>query len=98
MTQPGYIKVTFGALSDARGDIASSHATLNQRLSDLRASVAPMAATWDGAAKEAWHGYQQMWDQAWMELNGVLNTIGGAVDTSNSNYQQTESTNAGMWG
>lgn len=94
----GRILVTFGAIADAQADTASTYASLNQQLADLKSYLAPLVATWHGQASEQYNGYQRQWDTAAADLNSVLNTISSALGVSNDNYQQAESTNAAAWG
>ena len=90
--------VTFGALGNAESDIRATVSSMNQQLADLKSYLAPMVSTWEGAASADYQAKQAQWDQASTELNSVLDRIGAAVGQALVNYQQTESTNASMWG
>lgn len=92
------IRVAFGSLSTAVGDIAAGVATQGQRLSELKADIAPMVATWEGSAQTAYFAQQTKWDSAWDELTQALQMFQNATDTANSGYQAGETANTGSWG
>ncbi|HVL83618.1 MAG TPA: WXG100 family type VII secretion target [Pseudonocardia sp.] len=92
------IKVTFGALSTAQGDITTTATSMNSRLDDLRRYLAPMVATWEGEAATMYQARQREWDTAAHELNQVLQQVGVALGTANDNYRQVEQVNAARWG
>ena len=46
------IKVTFGALATAQSDVSGTASRITQQLEDLRRFLAPMVATWQGAAAQ----------------------------------------------
>lgn len=93
----GDILVTFGALQQAEGDIASTSSALNQELADLKAYLAPLVASWTGVASTDYQAKQREWDTAAADLNRILSQIGVAVGKAEQNYSQAESTNARMW-
>lgn len=90
--------VTFGALVNAESDIRATVGRVNQQLADLKTYLAPIVSAWEGAASADYRANQDQLDLASIELNSVLDRIGEAVGQALVNYQQTESTNAGMWG
>ena len=92
------IRVTFGALDAAVGDIAAGVAAQGQRLAELKADIAPMVASWEGAAQASYAGDQAKWDAAWADLTEALQAFQRATDTANSGYQAGESANASSWG
>ena len=87
------IKVTFGSLDTAESDLTSAHATMGQRLAELRSDIQPMVSTWQGAAQEAYTGYQQQWDSAWDELTSALQEFQRALAQSIVVYQSGEQQN-----
>lgn len=95
---PAHILVTFGSIAGAQADTASTHASLNQQLADLKSYLAPLVASWTGTAADTYQGYQAQWDSAAADLNAVLNTISAALGTANDNYQSAETANTGSWG
>jgi 6 kDa early secretory antigenic target len=91
------IKVTFGALETARGDVASTATRISGRLDDLRRAVAPLAATWEGSAAEEYRTQQRQWDTAAADLTRVLADVGRALGQAEDGYRATENANAALW-
>jgi early secretory antigenic target protein ESAT-6 len=91
------IKVTFGALETARGDVASTAVRISGRLDDLRRAVAPLAATWEGSAAEEYRAQQRQWDTAAADLTRVLADVGRALGEAEDGYRATENANAALW-
>jgi WXG100 family type VII secretion target len=91
------IKVTFGELAAAQQNVAATAQRISSRLDDLKRFVAPLAATWDGAAATDYQVKQKQWDTAAADLAQVLARIGAALGAANDNYQQVESANASRW-
>ena len=78
----GTIKYDFGLIEGARADIQNSSNNINTKLADLKSFLAPLVASWDGAAAEAYQAAQAKWDGAAQDLNQVLAAIGTAVGAS----------------
>jgi WXG100 family type VII secretion target len=91
------IKVTFGALVAAQADVAGTAARIFGRLDDLHRAVAPLAATWQGQAAEAYQARQRQWDTAATDLARVLTDIGRALGDAEAGYRATENANASLW-
>lgn len=91
------IRVNFGALDTAVADISTGVATQGQRLSELKAHIAPMVASWEGSAQAAYHAHQTVWDNAWEELTQALTQFRSATDTATQDYRAGEAANAGSW-
>jgi WXG100 family type VII secretion target len=91
------IKVTFGALDAARADVAGTASRMTTRLEDLKRTLAPLVATWDGQAAEDYRTAQRKWDTAATDLNNVLNQIGRALGAAHDGYRQVETANAARW-
>lgn len=94
----GLIKYDFGLIEGARADISNSSGNINTKLADLKSFLAPLVASWDGSAAEAYHQAQAKWDSAAADLNQVLAAIGTAVGAGNEGMQQTERSSAQSWG
>ncbi|NAZ74685.1 WXG100 family type VII secretion target [Kineococcus sp. T13] len=92
------IRVTFGALADAVNDISAGVAAAGNRLSDLKADIAPMVATWEGAAQNAYYAQQSKWDNAWSELTAALGDFQRATSNAASDYEAGERANTALWG
>ena len=92
------IRVSFGSLNTAVGDIAAGVSAAGNRLSELRSDIAPMVATWEGTAQQAYYAQQTKWDNAWTELTDALKQFQSATDTANNDYQAGETANVSSWG
>lgn len=91
------IKVTFGELAAAHAGVTSTAARITGRLDELKRFLAPLAATWEGAAAADYQARQRQWDVAAADLAAVLARIGAALGSANENYQQVENANARRW-
>jgi 6 kDa early secretory antigenic target len=91
------IKVTFGALGAAQGDVATTASRITGQLEDLKRFLAPMVASWHGQAALDYQVKQRQWDAAAADIAAVLAQIGVALGTANDNYQQVERANAARW-
>ncbi len=98
MADSGHVLVTFGSLEEAAADVDGVANQIDQQLADLRAYLAPLVASWEGAASADYQAKQQRWDGAIGDLNMVLREMARAVRAANGNYQLAESSNAAMWG
>lgn len=93
----GEIKVSFGALEAGEQGIRNNYAKLTGTLDQLESDLAPMIATWTGAAQESYLNCKKQWDDAALALSQVLNNIGQAVGQANQNYQAAENAAKGNW-
>ena len=92
------IRVTFGALETAQGDLSAAHAAMGQRLAELKADIAPMAATWQGSAQAAYHAHQTSWDTAWDDLSSALAEFRRATSVATADYLAGETANTARFG
>ena len=93
----GHISVTFGAINEAAMDTDSVASQIAQQLSDLKAYLAPMVASWSGEASSEFQALQAKWDGSAADLNQVLRQMGQALRTAGDNYVNTERTNSSIW-
>lgn len=70
---------------------------MNGKLGDLKSSIAPMVAEWDGAASAAYQEHQAKWDAAADELNQILDAVGRVVGQGNADMQQVNTAAANSW-
>jgi 6 kDa early secretory antigenic target len=91
------IKVTFGVLDAARDDVAGAAGRIAGRLEELKRTLAPLVATWEGQAAEEYRTAQRKWDTAAADLAGVLAQIGVALGNAHDGYRQVEQANAARW-
>ena len=89
--------VNFAALQKASGDIQHALNDLESQLGQLERDAAPLVASWDGAAREAYDGHQRAWRQRAADLSVMLRTIKQALDDSAVDYQNTEARNTRLF-
>ena len=89
--------VNFAALQQASADIQSALGALTNQVADLERDAAPLVATWDGAAREAYDVRQARWRNAAEDLSRILRDIKVAVDESAADYHHTEQRNTGRF-
>ena len=90
--------VNFAAMQQASVDIQSALNALTNQLAELERDAAPLVATWDGAAREAYDVRQARWRGAADDLSRILRDIKVALDESAADYLATENRNAEMFG
>ena len=93
----GEIKVAFGALEVARGDVVGMATRIAGRLDDLRRAVVPLAASWEGQAAQEYRARQRQWDAAAADLTRVLAEVGRALGEAEAGYRAAEAANTGLW-
>lgn len=89
--------VNFAALSQASLDIQGALDALASQLTQLEHDAAPLVATWDGSAREAYDARQAQWRSAAEDLSRMLRDIKVAVDDSAADYLHTERHNTGLF-
>jgi early secretory antigenic target protein ESAT-6 len=87
------IKVTFGSLEAAGGNITSAAGKVSSSLDDLKRYLQPLVSTWQGQAHETYQTLQAKWDSAAADLQQVLHSIGVAVHSANEAYRAGEQSN-----
>ena len=93
----GVLVVKFPALLQASADIQKALSTLDSQLSQLESDAAPLVASWDGEARQAYEARQARWRAAARDLRAVLRDIKVAVDESAADYQHTEKRNTQLF-
>ncbi len=91
------IRVSYSALQTGATDIKGAVARIMTHLDDLERDLRPIAAGWTGEASEFYREKQRQWDLAAQDLNEVLNSLGGGVQTALANYQGGDSQVRQMW-
>jgi 6 kDa early secretory antigenic target len=84
------IRVEFGAIGNAQGDVVKAVANIDQQMADLRQFIAPLVASWEGAASTTYQALQKRWDTTAADLNAVLGQIGRMLGTTQMAYTDTE--------
>jgi early secretory antigenic target protein ESAT-6 len=87
----GMLLVNFGALQQGSADIQKALNELQSQLGQLDRDAAPLVATWNGAAQQAYAERQRKWTSAADDLATILRNIKIAVEESAADYQRTES-------
>jgi len=93
----GVLVVSFPALQQASADIQKALNTLQSQLEQLERDAAPLVASWDGEAKQAYEQRQAKWRSASQDLSTMLRDIKIAVDESAADYLGTEKKNTGLF-
>lgn len=91
------IKANFGAIDTAAADLNAGSNQMQQRMEALRADVAPMLGSWDGAARESYFAAQRKWDQGWAELQQALAQMGSKTGETNGMLQAGEQSRVGLF-
>lgn len=92
------IKYEFGAIAGAAADINSTSGRINGLLGDLKSTLQPMVATWEGESAAAYNEAQAKWDKEAAELNTVLATISKTVSQGNDAMSDVNRRAAASWG
>jgi WXG100 family type VII secretion target len=93
----GVLVVSFPALQQASADIQKALNTLESQLSQLERDAAPLVASWDGEARQAYEQRQARWRAASQDLQAMLRDIKVALDESAADYLATEKKNASLF-
>ncbi len=93
MTSGGEIKYNFGAIGDLTGGMMTKWSALNERLEDVKSAIAPLVATWQGEDSQAYQAKQAEWNSAQTELNSVLQSLIGSVNSGNQRMMEQEAMN-----
>ncbi len=98
MTAPGEIKYNFGGISQVVNEINGHVTNFEVQKQQLAASVRELLSVWESSASEAYHGSQLKFDQAYAELNQVLQLIGGKVQDGSDRMFAANARAAASWG
>lgn len=93
----GQIKVSFGGLQAAAGNITTQANKVQGSLDDLKQYLQPLVAGWTGNASEQYNAHQAKWDTAAADLQAVLAAIGVAVQRAAEDYADGERANSARW-
>jgi len=93
----GVLVVDFSVLGQASADIQHALRTLETQLDQLERDAAPLIATWDGAARQAYEQRQARWRAAARNLQAMLRDIKLAVDDSAADYLSAERRNVSLF-
>jgi 6 kDa early secretory antigenic target len=93
----GEVLVTFGEIEAGRANVSSTANKVQTTLDELKQFLAPLVATYTGAAADAWQVKQAEWDKAAADIQQILASIGVALGAANDAYQQAENANTSRW-
>ena len=93
----GVLVVNFAALQQAGADIQRALSTLESQLGQLERDAAPLVASWNGEAREAYEVRQSRWRAASQDLQAMLRDIKLAVEDSAADYLDTEKRNTNLF-
>jgi WXG100 family type VII secretion target len=85
------------AMQQAGDDIQKAISQMYQELDELDSAAAPLIASWDGEAKEAYTMHQRRWRSAAADLTTNLESIRRALLDSADGYASTETSNANLF-
>ncbi|MCO1576467.1 WXG100 family type VII secretion target [Crossiella sp. SN42] len=91
------IKVDFGLIQEGQTGCQRAATNMQSKLDDLKANLAPLVATWEGSAAEAYKGHQEKWDRSAQKLQEIINKVAIALGTAHEAYQGNEQKAAGSW-
>jgi WXG100 family type VII secretion target len=97
MSNGGHLVVDIRALQQASADIQFVVGRLESQLGDLERDAAPLVATWEGPAQQAYGDRQTRWRRSASDLSQILRNIKNAVDQSAADYDATEKRNTGLF-
>lgn len=93
----GEIHVQFESLQSGQQGIRNNYNKLTATIEQLESDLAPMVASWSGAAQEAYVTVKKQWNDAAVALSLVLNNVSQAVGEAHSNYTAAESAATSNW-
>ena len=91
------IRVEFGALQHASDSINNGLRALQNQLAEVERDAAPLVATWQGDAQQAYQVRQTRWREAAENLSVMLRDIKRALDESAADYLNTENRNKSLF-
>ena len=93
----GTLVINFAALQQAGADIQKALNTMDSQLRQLEQDAAPLVATWEGEAQQAYAQRQAKWQAASENLKAMLRDIKLAMDESSAEYLATERRNTQLF-
>ncbi|TCB90687.1 WXG100 family type VII secretion target [Micromonospora zingiberis] len=92
------IRYNFAGLNAAADSCGSSVRNMTSELEGLKSGIAPLLATWDGDAREAYFQRQREWESAANDLRDLLGKIERALRESAAKMQAREAANRAKFG
>ena len=88
------LKVNYGSLSTASGDLGAGAAAIANSLESMDAELQQLRSNWEGDAQEAYLVAKQQWTDGMTGMRDVLAQISRMVDSANQSYNSTDTANA----
>ncbi|GIJ79980.1 WXG100 family type VII secretion target [Micromonospora phaseoli] len=92
------IRYNFAGLNAAADSCGGAVKNLTGELDGLKSGIAPLLATWDGDAREAYFRRQADWESAANDLRDLLGRIERALRESAAKMQAREAANRAKFG
>ncbi|MFF0150130.1 WXG100 family type VII secretion target [Micromonospora sp. NPDC005203] len=92
------IRYNFGALNAAADSCGGAMKNVTGELDGLKSGIAPLLATWDGDAREAYFRRQSDWEAAANDLRDLLGRIEKTLRESAARMQAREAANRAKFG
>ncbi|MEV6812277.1 WXG100 family type VII secretion target [Micromonospora sp. NPDC051296] len=92
------IRYNFAGLNAAADSCSGAVRNMTGELDGLKSGIAPLLATWDGEAREAYFRRQTEWESAANDLRDLLGRIERALRESASKMQAREAANRAKFG
>jgi WXG100 family type VII secretion target len=89
------IAVDYGAMEDAARALQSSSSTITNLSDELKRQLSRI--DWEGSDQQAYNAQMAKWESALMEINDLLNQVGGAVTTARQGYGDVEQQGVNAW-
>lgn len=86
-----------GQIAALTGDVLGSAQSLQSRLEDLKAHIAPLVAEWEGEAAQRYAQHQSEWNRAADALQNMLRSVASAAGRGNEAMQAADRAAAGAW-
>lgn len=91
------ISVNHAQMGAAVAQVRTTWTALEQQFTELQGYVKALGGAWQGVDQQAYHAYQQKWNQAAADLNSALSDIGRGIDRANTNFHNAQQANRKMW-
>lgn len=92
-----FVLANFGTLSDGESQFMAAYNGLISTINDLDSQLRGSLGDWEGSAQTAYYQAKAVWDKAIADMGMVIQGLSQVIGTANVNYQQAETTNAGMF-
>ena len=92
-----FVLANFGTLADGESQFVAAYNGLTSTINSLDAQLRGSLDNWQGSAQQAYYEAKAQWDKAIADMGLTIQGLGAVIGTANTNYQQAETTNAGMF-